>query len=231
MEEATVHLGRNRLAQFENRGGEIPWQLAGDEGPGRALERCFKVGNPIWGVGGRKLLTRIGSSTMVRLSEEESSVTSRRRGQWCRWTGRWAMRCRGGAGGVGGNCGEWLEGAIIDEVSVLEGKPTMTGLSGPSMKQLWHRMRAPTSATGDGELVDGSRRSNGAKRRGKAEAIEELRVGKIKWALPSRRCSQRIRVNDDRGGARGGSAAWAVRGGRCKHLGPGRYVSVINDNH
>jgi hypothetical protein len=46
------------------------------------------------------------------------------------------------------------------------------------------------------------------------KATKELWVGKIKWALPSRRCSQRIRVKGDWCGARGGSAAWPARGGR-----------------
>jgi hypothetical protein len=77
----------------------------------------------------------------------------------------------------------------------------MRGLSGPSMAQLRHRTRAPTSAAGGGELIDGSRRSSGGKWRGKGEATEELQVGKIKRALPSHRCSQWIRVNGDRGGA------------------------------
>jgi hypothetical protein len=36
----------------------------------------------------------------------ETSVTSQRRGRWCRLTGRRATRCRGGAGGIGGDCGE-----------------------------------------------------------------------------------------------------------------------------
>jgi hypothetical protein len=48
-----------------------------------------------------------------------------------------------------------------------EGKPMMRGLSGPSLTQLWHRTRAPTSAAGGGELADGSRCSSGGKRRGR----------------------------------------------------------------
>jgi hypothetical protein len=88
----------------------------------------------------------------------------------------------------------------------------MRGLSGPSMAQLRHRTRAPMSATGGGELVNGSRCSSSGKRCGKAEAKEELRVEKIKPALASHRCSQQIRVNGDRGGARGSGAAWAARG-------------------
>jgi hypothetical protein len=43
---------------------------------------------------------------------------------------------------------------------------------------------------------------------------EELHVRKIKWALPSHRCSQRIRVKGDKGGTCGGGAAWPARGGR-----------------
>jgi hypothetical protein len=47
-------------------------------------------------------------------------------------------------------------------------------------------------------------------------------VGKIKQALPSRRCSQRIRVKGDRGGARGGGAAWPACGGQ-----EGRWHRVV----
>jgi hypothetical protein len=42
-----------------------------------------------------------------------------------------------------------------------EGKLVMRGLSGPSMAQLRHRMRAPMSAAGGRELVNGSWRISG----------------------------------------------------------------------
>jgi hypothetical protein len=37
---------------------------------------------------------------------------------------------------------------------------------------------------------------------------------KFKQALPSRRCSQQIRIKGNRGGTRGGGATWAARGGQ-----------------
>jgi hypothetical protein len=60
----------------------------------------------------------------------------------------------------------------------------MRGHSGPSFAQLGHRMRAPTSAAGGGELADGSRYSSGGKQCGETEAIEELRVGKTNGLCP-----------------------------------------------
>jgi hypothetical protein len=65
-----------------------------------------------------------------------------------------------------------------------EGKLVMRGLLGPSLSQLRHRMRAPTSAARGGELADGSRHSSGGKQRGEAEATEELRVGKTNGLCP-----------------------------------------------
>jgi hypothetical protein len=41
-----------------------------------------------------------------------------------------------------------------------EGKSAMRGLSGPSLAQLRHRMMAPMSAAGGGELADGSQCSS-----------------------------------------------------------------------
>jgi hypothetical protein len=75
--------------------------------------------------------------------------------------------------------------------------------------------RSPWRSLTGGGWRGSVRRYSSGKRRGKVEATEVLRVGKIKWALPSRRCSQRIRVKGDRGGARGGGAGLCVEAERA----------------